>query len=318
MIHNITIVGVGWMGRTIAPACARGGCNVIIHDLEEEILQQATEEVKSGLSFLRENEVMTADEVASTMSKIRGTTKLEDALKDADLVIESVPEMLDIKKEVFDQMDKIARQETILATNTSTLSISTIAEATDRPDRIVGIHWFYPAFIMPAVEIIRGQETSEQTVNTTKAFIKNIKKVPIVCKDVPGFIINSIWLALLNTATRLLENGVATAEDIDNAMRMNLGPRLPFFGPLKIEDIIATKKTIVGSYEYMYKATGSDRYLCPELLRQMVEKGELGLVSGKGYYDYTQLPVGAMARERDKMVIKMLKTMAEWGYGEYI
>ncbi|MEE9399650.1 MAG: 3-hydroxyacyl-CoA dehydrogenase family protein [Dehalococcoidales bacterium] len=318
MIHNITIVGVGWMGRTIAPACARGGCNVVIHDLEEEVLEQATESAKSGLNLLRENEVMTADEVTSTMSKIRGTTKLDDALKDADLVIEAVPEMLDIKKEVFGQMDKIARQETVLATNTSTLSISAIAEATGRSDRVVGIHWFYPAFIMPAVEVIRGKKTSEQTVNTARDFIENIGKVPIVCKEVPGFIINSMWLALLNTATRLLENGVATAEDIDNAMRLSLGPRLPFFGPLKIEDIVATKKTIVGAYEYMYKATGSDRYLCPELLRQMVERGELGLVSGKGYYDYTQLPVGAMARERDKMVIKMLKSMSEWGYGEYI
>lgn len=318
MIHNITIVGVGWMGRTISPACARGGCNVVIHDLEEEILKQATEDTKSGLNFLRENEVMTADEVTATMSKIRGTTKLDDALKDADLVIEAVPEILDIKKEVFGQMDKIARQETILATNTSTLSISAIAEATSRSDRVIGIHWFYPAFIMPAVEIIRGSKTSEQTVNTTKGFIENIRKVPIVCKEVPGFIINSMWLALLNTATRLLENGVATAEDIDNAMRLNLGPRLPFFGPLKLEDIIATKKTVMRAYEHMYKATSSDRYLCPELLRQMVERGELGLVSGKGYYDYTNLPPGAMARERDKMVIKMLKSMAEWGYGEYI
>jgi len=239
-------------------------------------------------------------------------------VKDADLVIEAVPEMLDIKKEVFGKMDKIARQETILATNTSTISISAIAEATNRPDRVVGIHWFYPAFIMPPVEIIRGKKTSDQTLKTSKDFIENIRKVPIVCKEVPGFIVNSIQLALLNTATRLLENGVATAEDIDTAVRMSLGLRLPFFGPLKIEDILATKKTWVGAYEYMYKVTGSDKYLCPELLRQMVERGELGLVSGKGYYDYTQLPVGAMARERDKMVIKMLKSMSEWGYGEYI
>ncbi|MFQ5996333.1 MAG: 3-hydroxyacyl-CoA dehydrogenase family protein [Dehalococcoidales bacterium] len=318
MIHNVTIVGVGWMGRTIAPACARGGGNVVIHDLAEAILKQATQDAKSGLDFLRENEVMTADEVTAIMSRIRGTTKLGDALKDADLVIEAVPEILDVKKEVFRQMDQIARQETILATNTSTLSISAIAEATSRPDRVVGLHWFYPAFIMPAVEIIRGRKTSEQTVNTAKGFMESIRKVPLVCKEAPGFIINSMWLALLNTATRLLENGVATAEDIDKGMRLNFGPRLPFFGPLKLDDIIATKETVMRAFEYMYQATHSDRYLCPELLRQMVARGEFGLVSGKGHYDYTKLPPGAMARERDRMVIKMLKSMAEWGYGEYI
>ena len=318
MIHNITIVGVGWIGRTIAPACARGGCNVVMHDLKEEILEQATEDAKSGLNFLEENGVMTADEVTSTMSRIGGTTKLDDALKDADLAIEAVPEVLDIKRKVFGQMDKIARQETILATNTSTMSISAIAEATHRPDKVVGIHWFYPALIMPPVEIIRSKNTSDRTVNSVKDFVENIKKVPIMCKEAPGFIVNSIQLALLNTATRLLEDGVATAEDIDNAMRLSLGCRLPFFGPLKIEDIIVTKKTIAGAYEYMYKATGSDKYLCPALVQQMVERGEFGLVSGKGYYDYTKLPSGAMARERDKMVIKMLKAMAEWGYGEYI
>ena len=155
-------------------------------------------------------------------------------------------------------------------------------------------------------------------MKATREFVENIRKVPIVCRETPGFIVNSIQMALINTATRLLESGVATAEDIDNAMRVSLGVRLPFFGPLKIEDIIVTKKTMVGVYEYLYKMTGSERYLCPELLRKMVERGELGLASGKGYYDYTKLPPGAMARERDTMVIKMLKAMAEWGYGDYI
>ena len=318
MIKNVTIVGTGWMGRTIVPACARGGCNVVIHDLDEGALKQSTEAAQSGLDFLMENGVMTTNEVTSAMSRIRATTKLDEALKNAELVIEAVPEALDTKKAVFNQMDKVARQETILATNTSTLSISAIAEATSRPDRVVGIHWFYPAYIMPPVEIVRGIQTSDQTVETAREFIVVLKKMPVVCKEVPGFVINSMQLALFNTATRLLEDGVASAEDIDNAMRVTLGPKLLFWGPLKIEDIVVTKKTMVGAYDYMYAATGSDRYRCPELVRKMVERGELGLLSGKGYYDYTKLPAGAMAKERDEMVVRMLKLMVEWGYGEYI
>ena len=318
MIKNVTIVGTGWMGRTIVPACARGGCHVVIHDLDEGALKQSTEAAQSGLDFLMENGVMTTNEVTSAMSRIRATTKLDEALKNAELVIEAVPEALDTKKAVFNQMDKVARQETILATNTSTLSISAIAEATSRPDRVVGIHWFYPAYIMPPVEIVRGIQTSDQTVETAREFIVVLKKMPVVCKEVPGFVINSMQLALFNTATRLLEDGVASAEDIDNAMRVTLGPKLLFWGPLKIEDIVVTKKTMVGAYDYMYAATGSDRYRCPELVRKMVERGELGLLSGKGYYDYTKLPAGAMAKERDEMVVRMLKLMVEWGYGEYI
>jgi len=319
MVQNVTVVGVGWMGRTIIPACARGGCTVVIHDADEKILEQATEAAKAGLNFLMENGAMTADEVATAISKISSTTSLDDALKDADLVIEAVPEVMELKKRIFGQMDKLAREDAVLTTNTSTMSISEIASATERPDRVVGVHWFYPAFIMPPVEIIRGSQTSDQTLNTARDFIAGLKKMPIVCqKESPGFVINRMQVALHNTATLLLEEGVATAEDIDNGFRMVMGIKLPFWGPLRIEDIVVTKQTMVNAYDYMYKAIGSDRYQCPELVKKMVERGELGLISGKGYYDYTKETPEAMARERDEMVVKMLKALAEWGYGEYI
>jgi 3-hydroxybutyryl-CoA dehydrogenase len=316
MIRNVTIVGVGWMGRGIAQVCAQGGCDVVIHDLEEGILEQAREEIRSRLDFVTEKALITEDEAESAMSRIRSTVNLNDAMKVAGLVIEAVPEVLDTKKEVFSRMDRLCREQTILATNTSTLSISAISDATSRPDRVVGMHWFYPAYIMPPVEIIRGAQTSDLTVGVAKDFLLKLGKIPVVCKEVPGFLINRLQMALSNEATCLLEQGVATAEDIDNAARMSMGLRLPFWGPLKSEDLGVRKDMLLRGYEYIYKQTGSDKFRPTELLKEKVRKGELGLVSGKGYYDYTKESPDALARERDEMMIKQLKFLAELGYAK--
>jgi len=316
MIKNVTIVGVGWMGRGIAQVCAQGGCDVVIHDLEEGILKQAREEIRSRLDFVTEKALITEDEAKLAMSRIRSTVNLNDAMKVAGLVIEAVPEVLDTKKEVFSQMDRLCREQTILATNTSTLSISAIGDATSRPDRVVGMHWFYPAYIMPPVEIIRGVQTSDLTVSVAKDFLLKLGKMPVVCKEVPGFLINRLQMALSNEATCLLEQGVATAEDIDNAARMSMGLRLPFWGPLKSEDLGVRKDMLLRGYEYIYKQTGSDKFRPTELLKEKVRKGELGLISGKGYYDYTKESPGALTHERDEMVIKQLKFLAELGYAK--
>jgi 3-hydroxybutyryl-CoA dehydrogenase len=316
MINNITIVGVGWMGKGIAQVCAHGGYNILLHDIKEEALEQAQEGIRTGLSYMVEKELLSEGDVEPAVSRIRTTTSLEEAVKGADLVIEAVPEMLDLKKEVFNQMDKLCGEQTILASNSSTLSTTAIAEATSRPERVVGMHWFYPAYIMPPVEVIKGARTSEQTANTVRDLCLKLKKMPVVCKEVPGFLINRLQMVLFNEAASLLEQGVASAEDIDNAARMSLGLRLPFWGPLKIEDLVVPKNMLVRGFEYIYQQTGSDRFRPTELIKEKVEKGEIGLIAGKGYYDYTKEPPGAVARERDEMVIKQLKFLAELGYAE--
>ncbi len=316
MIKNVTIVGVGWMGRGVAQACAQGDCNVVIHDLEPGILEQAQAEMKSRLGYMMEKGIIAEGGVESAMSRVSSTVNLDDAMKAADLVIEAVPEVLDTKKEIFRQMDKLCREQTVLATNTSTMSISAIGAATSKPDRVVGMHWFYPAYIMPPVEIIRSDKTSDLTVSEAKDFLLKLGKMPVVCKEVPGFLINRLQMALSNEATSLLEQGVATAEDIDNAARMSLGLKLPFWGVLKNEDMGVHKDMLMRGYEYIYQQTGSDKFRPTELMKEMVRKGELGLVSGKGYYDYTKETPDAVARERDEMIIRLLKFLAELGYAK--
>jgi 3-hydroxybutyryl-CoA dehydrogenase len=316
MIKNITIVGVGWMGRGIAQACAQGGCDVVMHDLEPAVLEQALEEMKSRLGYVLEKGLITEGSIESVLSKVSSTTKLDEAMNTADLVIEAVPEVMDIKKEVFRQMDKICREQTILATNTSTMSVSAIGSATSKPERVVGMHWFYPAYIMPPVEIIRSDKTSDHVVKESKELLLKLGKMPVVCREVPGFLINRLQMALSNEATSLLEQGVATAEDIDNAARMSLGLRVPFWGVLKNEDMGVPKNMLLRGYEYTYQQTGSDKFRPTELMREMVRKGELGLISGKGYYDYTKETPESFARERDEMIIRLLKFLAELGYAK--
>lgn len=314
MIKNITVVGAGRMGRGIAAVYARRGYNVTMHDLEEGILEQARQGVRSILGFLLEKELITEDEVDSSMSRIRSTLNLEEAMEAADLVNESIQEVMGLKKELFSRMDKLCGKKTILATNTSSLSNSELAAATSRPDRVVGIHWVYPPYIIPAVEVIVGKQTSDLTLSTAKDLVIKLGKVPIVCKDVPGFVINRMQQALFNEAGCLLEQGVATAEDIDNAARMVMGLRFPFWGPLRVEDITAPATTVLTVQEYLYKVTGSDKFRPTKLLREKVRKGELGLVSGKGYYDYSKEPPGAIAREMDNMLIEILRFLAKLGY----
>ena len=286
MIKNMVIVGAGRMGRGIAAVCSRF-CTVTLYDLEESIVKRASQEISSILSFLFKKELISKDELQSAFSRIRYTLSLEDAVHDADLVNESIPEKIELKKELFARLDKLCSEETILATNTSSLSVSEIAAATNKPGRILGIHWVYPPFIIPAVEIVSGKHTSATVLNSAKEFILGLGKIPIVCRDTPGFVINRLQLSVFNEATTLLEQGVATAEDIDNAARFVMGLRLPFWGPLKIEDMVVSKATQLAIYEYLTKEVNEMKYSPPMLLKEKVQRGELGSITGKGYYDYT-------------------------------
>lgn len=316
MIKNVTVIGAGRMGRGIAEVCAQRGFNVVLNDVNEGIIKQAFDEIKSILGYLLEKELITADQVEPTMSRLTSTVSLEEAVGNADVVIEAVPEVLDLKRQVFERLGRLCRKETIMATNTSSQSISQLGMATSRPDKVCGIHWVYPPYIIPVVEVVSTGNTSEQTRNTARDFVVALGKIPIVCRDVPGFVINRLQCCVFNEAAFLLEQGVASAEDIDNAARMVMGLRFPFWGPLKVEDMVVTKTTMLAIYEYLSKSLNTMKYLPPPLLKEKVRKGEEGLSAGRGYYDYTKETPAAVARERDDMMIKMLKFLTEQGYAK--
>lgn len=283
-ISTVGVVGAGSMGRGIANLAAINGYNVILRDIKDEYLQNALQRMDKFMSKSVERGKMTAEQKAEALARIQTTTKLED-LKAADIVIEAVIEDLDLKKEVFAQLDEILPEGVILATNTSSMSITVIAEATKRPERVAGMHFFNPAQIMKLVEVVRGFKTSDETIAELKEFSKSLKKEPIeVKKDIPGFIVNRIMTPQFIEAIKLLEEGVATAEDIDKAV--TLGLNYPM-GPFTLQDYAGVD---IGYYvmEYFTKEFNDNRWAPPLLLKQLVRAGRLGRKTGAGFYDYNE------------------------------
>lgn len=282
-IKTVGVVGAGSMGSGIANLAAMRGYNVILRDLEERCLQTGLERINKFMEKSVARGKMTEKEKEECLSRIETTTDMA-SLREADIVIEAVFENLDLKKEVFAQLDEIVPEGVILATNTSSMSITEIASATKRADRVAGMHFFNPAQIMKLVEVVRGYSTSDETVAELMEFAKSLGKEPIeVKKDTPGFIVNRIMIPQFIEAIRLLEEGVATAEDIDKAV--TLGLNYPM-GPFTLQDYAGVD---VGLYvmEYMKEELNDDRFAPPLLLKQLVRAGRLGKKTGAGFYDYT-------------------------------
>lgn len=282
-IKTVGVVGAGSMGSGIANLAAMKGYKVILRDLEERLLQTALERINKFMEKSVARGKMTEKEKKETLSRIQTTTDMA-SLREADIVIEAVFENLDLKKEVFARLDEIVPDDVILATNTSSMSITEIASATKRPDRVAGMHFFNPAQMMKLVEVVRGYSTSDETVAELMEFAKSLGKEPIeVKKDTPGFIVNRIMIPQFIEAIRLLEEGVASAEDIDKAV--TLGLNYPM-GPFTLQDYAGVD---VGLYvmEYMKEELNDDRFAPPLLLKQLVRAGRLGKKTGAGFYDYT-------------------------------
>jgi 3-hydroxybutyryl-CoA dehydrogenase len=264
------------------------------------------DEIKSNLQVLVEKDVITRKEVDEALSRIRCETSLAEAVRDADFVIEVVTEDLNLKKNLFKELDALCPKHTILATNTSSFSITEIASATTRQDKVVGTHWWNPPYLMPLVEIVKGKRTSDETVSTTKDFIAKLGKVPVICKDSPGFLGVRLQAALVIEAVSMLEEGLATAEDIDTAVKMTLGLRLPILGPLETVDL-GGMDTFLYAYDYLYKTLG-EKFKPPNLLKRKVELGELGIKTGKGFYDYKGKDIKSIIKRRDEWLIEQLKS----------
>lgn len=276
------VLGAGIMGAGIGQLCAQKGYEVFVTDVSEEIIGKAKEKVTRGLQRRIEKGKITQEDMDSVLSRMNWSTDLNIA-RESNFVIEAVFENLDLKTEIFKNLDSICSPETILATNTTALSVSEIASATQRPDKVIGMHFFNPAVIMKLVEIIRGDETSEETIETAKMFAESLGKVPIATfKEAPAGIVSRVLAALLNEAATVFADGIADAQDIDEAMKLGAG--LPM-GPLALIDMIGLDIHLV-KMQTLYKKLKDERYKPPEIIKEMVAAGKLGKKTGEGFYKY--------------------------------
>src|SRR5690606_20490355 len=283
MAGTLAVVGAGLMGSGIAQVAAQAGWTVILRDLDDAATRRGLDAIRTSLEKFAAKGKLPADQVEATLARITPTTEL-DAAADADLVVEAVFEQLDVKQEVFRELDRICRPETVLATNTSAIPITNIAAATTRPEAVVGTHFFSPVPMMPLCELVRGRRTSTETLATARSFAESTGKTCVVVnRDVAGFVTTRLIAAFVMEAVRLYESGVASAEDIDTACRLGFGHAM---GPLATTDLTGVD-ILRHATMNIYTETGDSKFFPPEILTRMVAAGELGRKSGRGFYDYS-------------------------------
>jgi 3-hydroxybutyryl-CoA dehydrogenase len=279
-IKLIGVVGAGQMGGGIAEVAISSGFTVLMRDITPEFVQKGRMRIASDLERRVQKGKMTAEEQKAVLGRLTTTTRLEE-LKDCDLVIEAASEQIPIKKEVFQTLDAVTRKSAVLASNTSSISITRIASFTKRPDRVVGMHFFNPAPVMKLIELIRGMETSEETFQTAREVSLKMGKTPWEAKDFPGFISSRLIFNYMNEGVYALYEGVGTKEEIDNIMKM--GANHPM-GPIELADLVGLD-TVLSVMKILNEAFGSRYQPCP-LLTKYVEAGHLGVKTGRGFYEY--------------------------------
>jgi 3-hydroxybutyryl-CoA dehydrogenase len=270
------------MGRGIARVAAAAGLEVGLCDLSEEVLREALEAIRAGLDREVERGRASREETKATLERLSTASGLAEAAAGADLVIESVPESLELKRQLFRELDRLAPRDALLASNTSSLSIDRIAAATARPERVVGLHFFNPVHRMALLEIVRGERTSDATVREAVALGRRLNKEPIVVRDAPGFATSRLGLVLGLEAMRMVEQGVAPPEEIDKAMTLGYGHPL---GPLRLTDLVGLDVRLAIA-EHLHRELGGTTFEPPGILRRMVAEGKLGRKSGRGFYEW--------------------------------
>jgi 3-hydroxybutyryl-CoA dehydrogenase len=283
-IETVAVLGAGTMGHGIAQVCAAAGCEVRLFDIDDAAVAAGVSRIRGNLDKGIARGKVTEAEKDAVLGRLRTTTEISDAARGSDLVIEAAPESMELKESIFRGVDEAAPEGAILASNTSSLSIARIASVVRHPDRFVGMHFFNPVHIMKLVEVVWGPETSDHTRDAAVAFARRLRKEPIVVKDAPGFASSRLGIVLGMEAIRMVEQGVASPEDIDKAME--LGYRHPM-GPLKLTDLVGLDVRL-GIAEYLHETLASDAFAPPALLRSMVAEGKLGRKSGRGFYDWSE------------------------------
>ena len=281
MIGTIAVLGAGQMGNGIAQVAALAGYNVVMVDIEQEYVDRGLTTIQKSLARLVSKERITQGDADSALARI-GTDTERSACADADLVVEAIPEIPEIKFSAFQDLDRICKPSAILATNTSSISIDAIAEKTNRPDKVIGMHFMNPVPIMKLVEVINGSDTSNEVTEAVLLAAEKMGKIPLMCNDSPGFVSNRILCPMINEAILTLQEGVAEPEAIDGIMKLGMNHPI---GPLALSDLIGND-TVLHIMNVLYDGFEDEKYAPAPLLIKMVEEGKLGRKSGKGFYTY--------------------------------
>jgi 3-hydroxybutyryl-CoA dehydrogenase len=284
-IASVAVLGCGLMGSGIAQAAAAAGYPTVVRDTADDVLAKGRAGIERLLAKLVEKGTLVAGDRDAALGRLAFTTELARA-READLVIEAVPEELELKNALWRELDACCRPATIFASNTSSLTIGAMAAATGRPDRMVGLHFFNPVPLMPLVEVVRGMATSAETFDRALAFVRSLGKEPVVSRDTSGFLVNRLLVPYLLDAVRALESGTGSVADLDTAMRLGCGHPM---GPFTLLDFVGLD-TVVRIAEIMFDEYREPRFAPPPLLRRMVTAGLYGRKSGRGFYDYSRTP----------------------------
>jgi 3-hydroxybutyryl-CoA dehydrogenase len=285
-MKNITIIGAGTMGNGIAHAFAQKNYNVVIVDISKDNLDKALANITKNLDRMLAKEKITSDDKIQTLNNISTSTDLKQGVENSDLVVEAATENINLKLKIFKQLDDICKKHTILATNTSSISITQIANETNRADKVIGMHFMNPVPIMKLVEVIRGKETSDDVTKKIMELSKDLGKIPVEVNDAPGFVANRILMPMINEAIFTLDEKVSGVEEIDTVMILGMSHPM---GPLHLADFIGLD-VCLSILEVMHEGFNNNKYLPCSLLIDMVKKGNLGIKSGKGFYDYSDGP----------------------------
>ncbi len=296
-MKNIVVIGAGTMGNGIAHTFAQCGFKVQLIDINETSLKKGLDTISKNLDRMLAKEKISEADKTNTLANISGSTNIEEGVKNADLVVEAATENVDLKLKIFKQLDDICAENTILATNTSSISITEIAAVTNRPGKVIGMHFMNPVPIMKLVEVIRGYNTTDAITNTIMELSKSLGKVPVEVNDYPGFVANRILMPMLNESIETLYNGVAGVEEIDTVMKLGMAHLM---GPLQLADFIGLD-VCLSILNVMYNGFKNPKYAPCPLLVNMVKAGKLGVKSGEGFYDYSE------SRKAKKVAVQFSK-----------